>query len=125
MKRLILSAFLVMSLSGCEAIGGSTPILNGQSVSQANPKISLEAQKILIATHQAYNALGQLLIDNAHSGLIHGQTAANAKKLYDKAGDALLLADAAETSSNEANLFTAISDAKSLIAQARTLLGVN
>lgn len=124
MKRLILSVFLVMSLSGCEAVGGDTPLINGQSVASVNPKVSLEAQKILIATHQAYNALGQLLIDNAHNGLIHGQTAANAKKLYDKAGDSLLLADAAESASNEANLFSAVSDAKSLITQAKTLLGV-
>lgn len=124
MKRHILSAFLILSLGGCQAIGGNVPLANGQSIAAANPKISLESEEVLIATHQAYNTLGQLLIDNAHNGLIHGSAALTAKKLYDKAGDALLLADAADSASNEANLLSALGDAKSLIAQAKTLLGV-
>lgn len=112
---------VLLAVAGCT----NTPIVNGQSVAQTNPAVSINAEKALTVAHQAYNALGTQLIANAHSGLIHGAAAATAKKLYDTAGDAILAADQADKAANETNLMAALSDANSAIAQAKTLLGVN
>lgn len=127
MKRLILASCLALSFSvgGCAAFGGDVPLANGQSISASNPGISQEATKILTATHQAYNALGQILLDNARSGVLHGDAAAKAKVWYDKAGDALDVADKAKATSDESGILAAVAKAKSAIASAKSLLGVN
>jgi hypothetical protein len=120
MRKLALVLMLGLSLSACD---GALPLLNGQSVSQSAPKISVEAERSLAVAHQAYNAVGKELISAANSGLLRGTAAAKAKVVYDKAGDALVLADAADRAANEANLLSALSQANSLIAQAKSLIG--
>lgn len=125
MRKLLLISALILPLCGCTAFGGDIPLANGQSISASNPAVSLEATKLLTATHQAYNALGQILLDNARSGVLHGDNAAKAKVWYDKADDALDVADKAKAASDESGILAAVAKAKSAIASAKSLLGVN
>lgn len=117
MKALVFSICLL--LTACD----TTPILNGSSVAQT-AGISDQATKSLTVAHQSYNAVGQALIQAAESGVLKGAAAKQAKALFNKAGDALAVADTAYRASNETNLLRAISEANSAIAQAKTLAGV-
>lgn len=123
MKKLLLAAALCLSVGGCALL--PTPFVNGQSVAQSAPGISANAEKALTILHQAYNSLGTELMTNAKSGLLHGAAAASAKSWYDKAGDAILVADRADLAANETGLLAAIADANSAISQAKTLLGAH
>jgi ribosomal protein S20 len=114
-----------MANTGCSSTpSDNVPIVNGKSVNQSVPgSVSNGAKKALTAAHQAYNAVGQELISAANSNILHGDNAAKAKQYYDKAGDALKLADNAEKAADERGMLTAIADANTLIAQATSLVG--
>jgi len=122
MKAVILALALTMPLLGCPAGG---PFTNGNSVASSAGQVSLEAEKALVVAHLAYNAVGTQLIAAANSGSLKGAAAAQAKTIYDKAGDALKVADSADKAANQTQLLQAINDANAAIAQAQTLIKGN
>lgn len=120
MKRTLLAlCFVVVPLGGCSTI---TALATGHSVASTAPTVSANVEKSLTIAHLAYNAVGQELINNAKSGVLHGGAAATAKIAYDKAGDTLLVADKAEQASNEPGIIAAVSMATDAISQANSLI---
>lgn len=117
---LVLATPLLMGAEGCTSV--KSP-LSGTAVSANSPESFAQAEKALTIAHLAYNTLGTQLISAANTGLLKGQDAATAKTYYDKAGDALRVADAADKASNEVDLLTAINIANGAIADAQSLLG--
>lgn len=122
MKRILAVAFLsVLSLSACQSV----PLLNGGSVAQSAPAAMANAEKALAVAHQTYNAVGQELIVSAQSGVLHGSNASQARVYFDKAGDALKVADTADRAANAQGILDAISTANSALASAKALIGAN
>lgn len=124
MKKLLAVA-LSLSLLGACAPGSSANILavaTGHSVASVAPKVSLTAEKSLTLAHLAYNEVGELLIDAAEHGYLHGDNARIAKNWYDRAGDALRVADAADKAANEPGIFAAVADATDAIYAVKVLL---
>lgn len=117
---LVLATPFLMGAQGCSAI--KSP-LTGQAVSENAPSTFQQAEKALTIAHLAYNTLGTQLITAAKAGLLKGEDAATAKVYYNKAGDALKLADNAAKLGNETNLLAAINQANAAIADAQTLIG--
>lgn len=113
--RLIPLAFAAaLALSGCGGLSGCA----GTSISQVAPKTVADAEKALTLAHLAYDGLGQALKAAATSGLLHGADAAKAKVLYDQAGDAIALADKADSVANAQGIYDAVTQANDLITQA-------
>lgn len=77
------------------------------------------AEKSLTLAHLAYQGVGETLRTSADTGLIRGAAALTAKCWYDKAGDALNTADAADRAANAGNVLAAITAAQDAIVQAR------
>lgn len=79
-KRLILAALILAApLGGC----ANSPFANtadtvavGGSVTQANPEVMANAEKVLTAAHIAYNALSQSILLATQNGILHGANAA-------------------------------------------------
>jgi uncharacterized lipoprotein NlpE involved in copper resistance len=99
---------LSLALVGC----------NGVNVSQG---ALTTAEKSLTIAHLAYNGAGTALKSAADSGVLKGQNAAQAKVYFDKAGDALALADKADTAANAQGILAQITIAEDLLAQASAL----
>lgn len=89
-------------------------------VSTGNPLS--DAEKGLTIAHLAYNGIGTALKAAADSGALRGANAASAKVLYDKAGDALKVADAADVAANAQNVNAAVAAATLAIAQANAII---
>lgn len=123
MRKVALALIICLPLAGCGA--GSTPILNGSSVSQTAPEVFANGQKALTVAHLAFNAISNQILVATNSGILRGENAATAQVAYRKAKAALDLADTAERAGNTADLLQAIRDANSAISQAKSLVGVN
>lgn len=124
MKRIALVLLVCcVPLASCQQ--ADTPIVNGSSVADTSPEVFANAQKGLTVAHLAYNAIGSQILQATSSGLLKGNAAAQVKVVYDKAGDALNIADTAERAGNTTNLLHAIQEANSAISQAKSLLGAN
>jgi hypothetical protein len=80
------------------------------------------AEKSLTIAHLAYNGIGESLKASAESGVLVGMNAATAKSWFDKAGDALLVADKADAAANAQGILDAIILAEEAIAQANALV---
>lgn len=120
MKRTVFALCLCfIPLGGCATI---TALATGNSVASTAPAVSSTVEKSLTIAHLAYNAVGQQLINNAKSGVLHGSAAATAKIAYDKAGDAISVADKAEQASNEPGIIAAVNTATDAISQANSLI---
>ena len=124
MRKIALAFVLCLPLAigACE---NQVPILNGQSASQTAPQVFQTAEKSLTVAHIAYDAIGRQILQATQAGLLRGSTAAQVKVVYDKAGDALNVADTADRAGNTTNLLAAIQDANSAIAQTKNLIGVH
>lgn len=80
------------------------------------------AEKVLTAAHKGYDATGVILVAAAKAGVLKGADAAKARAFYDKAGDALLVADTADKAANAKGIAEAIANAQDAIAQATALI---
>lgn len=115
MKSLYFALALVLTtpiVSGCQQL---TSVTSSQNIT--------EAEKALTVAHLAYNSLGTIILDATKTGVLKGSTAAQVKVYYDKAGDALLVADKADKAANATDLANAIASAQDAIASASTLIG--
>lgn len=121
MKRFLAALVLIIPLSGCNTLAH---VIGGDSIADTAPATVAEAEKALTLAHLAYDGLGDTLKATATSGVLHGPAAATAKTYYDKAGDALLLADQADATANAKGIMDAISSADTAILQAKNLAGV-
>lgn len=121
MKKLLAIAICI-SLGGCSTISA---VLTGNSVASTAPGISLTVEKSLTIAHLAYNGIGDGLIAATKTGALHGANAALAKGFYDKAGDALLVADKADAAANESGVVNAVSAATDAISSANALVKGN
>ena len=77
------------------------------------------AEKSLTLAHLAYDGVGMSLKTAAETGVLKGANAATAKCWYDRAGDALNAADAADVALNASNIVAAITQAQDAIVQAK------
>lgn len=113
MRKFALAFVLVGSFSvgGCQTIS-----------SVINPSTLAGAEKTLTVAHLAYNSLGQVIITATGNGTLKGATAAQVKIYYDKAGDALIVADKADTAANQTDLVSAVTEAEDAIASASQLV---
>lgn len=112
-NKIILLAFV--ALAGCSNV----PFLNGNSVAGSAPvAVTANTEKALTIAHIAYNGLAASLTIAVNNGVLHGGDAAKAKVYFDKAGDALLVADKADAAANENGVLSAISDAEDAITSA-------
>lgn len=121
MKRLIALAFYI-ALGGC---GTVTTLMGGNSIASSAPGVSIAAEKSLTIAHLAYNGIGGALVSAAQTGVLHGPNAADARVLYDKAGDALAVADKADAAANEQGVINAVSAATDAISAAQALVKGN
>lgn len=78
------------------------------------------AEKSLTLAHLAYDGVGASLKTAADSGVLKGPAAATAKCWYDRAGDALNTADAADKAANAGSILSAVTAAQDAIVQTRT-----
>ncbi|HWA91801.1 MAG TPA: hypothetical protein VG889_17315 [Rhizomicrobium sp.] len=101
MKLPLLAAVCACALGGCSFTDAAT---------------LQDAEKALTIAHLAYQAAGVALEDAAKSGALHGDDAAKAQALYDKAGDALVLADEADAAANADGVLEEAAAAQALIA---------
>lgn len=104
---------------GLQTVGS---LLTGQSVAQVAPTTIADAEKGLTIANLAQQGLGYTLQDAAVSGILHGSAAAQAKGYYDKAGDFLLTAKAADEAANAQGVFAAVGSAEDFINQAKALV---
>jgi len=123
-KKLALVALLVCALPLASCADKGVPIVNGQTVSQSAPEVFINAEKALTVAHLAYNAISGQILQATQAGILKGSTATEVKNIYDKAGDALNVADTADRAGNTTNLLAAIQDANSAIAQVKSMIGV-
>jgi hypothetical protein len=98
---LILAAACACALGGCTLV---------------DPATLQDAEKALTVAHLAYQAAGTALDEAARSGALHGADAAGAQALYDKAGDALDLADKADAAANADGVVEEVAAVQALIA---------
>lgn len=77
------------------------------------------AEKSLTLAHLAYDGVGMSLKTAADTGVLRGSNAATAKCWFDRAGDALNAADAADVALNASNIVAAITQAQDAIVQAK------
>lgn len=103
----IIAFVLATALTAC-----STPILVGSDT-------LVSAEKSLTLAHLAYDGVGMSLKAAAETGVLRGSNAATAKCWYDRAGDALNAADAADVALNAADIVSAITKAQDAIVQAK------
>lgn len=103
----------------------TTPVVSGcqQLTSVTSPQNIADAEKALTVAHLAYNSLGTIILNATQTGVLKGSAAAQVKVYYDKAGDALIVADKADKAANATDLVNAIRLAQDAIASATTLVG--
>ena len=111
MKLLPLAAVL-----GALALGGCTTFATLFGGSGAQAATLTDAEKALTVAHLAYQGAGVALEQAAQSGALSGANAANAQALYDKAGDALDLADKADAAADADGVAEEVAAAQALIA---------
>jgi len=117
MKLLPLAAVLgALALGGC---GTFTALFGGSAASAAT---LTDAEKALTVAHLAYLGTGIALEQAAQSGALTGANATKAEALYDKAGAALDIADAADDAANAGGIFAAVADAEAALTSLNTLI---
>ncbi len=124
MKRTAHAFAAVLLLVGTSSVSGCSTfahVFGGGSVADTAPATMATAEKDLTVIHLAYNGLGQIILTNTASGLLHGPTAATVKTYYDKAGDVIAVADKADSAANAQGIEDALVQARDLIAQAKGL----
>lgn len=109
---------LSLALGGCDTIKA---VVAGGSVAGSAPVTMLTAEKSLTIAHLAYNGIGTSLKNAADTGVLKGANAATAKVWYDKAGDALLVADKSDDAANANGIMAAVTLAEEAIGQASAI----
>lgn len=108
---MIKPAFLILAL-GIASCGTTGTVVS--------PATLVTAEKALTVAHLAYDGVGMSLKTASDTGVLKGTAAATAKCWYDKAGDELAAADAADIALNAADIASAITKAQDAIVQAKT-----
>jgi hypothetical protein len=120
MKLLPLAAVAgALALGGCSSLQS---LWDGPGTAQAAPGALMDAEKALTVAHLAYQAIGVSLEQAAQSGALAGDDAANARALFDKAGTALDIADAADEAANAEGVFAAVADAEAAISSINAII---
>lgn len=124
-----------LTLSGCDTVKAVATagydVVTGQSIAQVAPTTLADAEKALTLAHNAVNYVSLELIYNANtppqggSGLLHGQAAADAKVIYDKAVAYLAIADKADAVANTQGILDAVGSAQDLVTQFNALGAAN
>lgn len=114
MKAIAFALMLALSspLAGC----------NTPSVADVAPVPITVAEKALTIAHLAYNGAGTSLKAAADSNVLLGANAATARVWYDKAGDSLKVADAADAAANAQGIMAAVASAEDALARASALI---
>lgn len=110
---------LSLALGGCDTIKS---VITGGSVADASPVTIVTAEKSLTIAHYAYDGIGATLGNLADTNVLRGANAATAKAWFDKAGDALIVADKADNALNAKGIMDAIAQAEDAIAQANAII---
>lgn len=113
LMKFALIAGLVLGLSGCA----------NQALSTLNPTVTKEVEKSLTVAHVAYNGVGQLILAGVGTGQIKGSIAGKIEIIYDKAGDALKVADNLDAAGNTTDVLTQVNIANQAIADVTSLVG--
>lgn len=125
-KFLLVGLMCLLPLSACGETLKNLPLLNGQSVANSVPgSVSLKTEQALTVTHVAFNGISNEILLAVKAGILKGSNASKVKIYYDKAGDAIGVADKLDKAGNENGVLSAISDANSAIASAKKLVGGN
>lgn len=103
------AVFLAAALAACVT---PSQIVGTQTI--------VAAEKSLTLAHLAYDGVGQSLKAAADSGVLRGPAAATARCWFNRAGDALSAADAADRAANAPDILSAITAAEDAIVQAKT-----
>lgn len=111
--KFIFGMLIALALTSCA--GTPTPAPTAQSALVA-------AEKVLTVAHKTYDATGTVLQAAAVAGVLKGKDAATAKVFYDKAGDALIVADTADKAANAQGITDAIALAQDAIGKATALV---
>lgn len=128
--RAAVFAVLALSVSACAQLEGvgkaALAVATGSSVADVAPVTLGDAEKVLTLAHNAVNYAGVQLIYNATpppsgSGLLHGDAAAQAKVIFDKAVAALAIADHADAVANTQGILDAVGQAQGFIDQFKAL----
>lgn len=125
MKRLILAAALVISLSAC---GTTTPPLPDVSTVPTAPvptgstPISAAAQTALYAAEAAYNVPADAYVRLNRAGRLTPEVKAKTKPILLQAYQALKLARLAAAAGDTAGVMFQAGEAQKLVASARALL---
>ena len=118
-KRIMLVGACALMISGCAVWNA---VVAGQSARQAAPQTIEGAEKVLALTHLTYNGLSQAILAATQQHVIHGTTASLVKEYYDRAGDALNLADKADQAADVQGITSQVQTATSLITQASAII---
>ena len=114
--------FLALSLAfgavGCDTI---RTVIAGGSVVDSAPVTMVTAEKSLTIAHLALNGIGTTIIHATETGALMGANAATVKVWYDKADDALKVADKADDAANANGIMDAVRLAQDAIAAAATI----
>lgn len=116
MKRVALAFALALTISTPIVVSGC------QQFGTVTSQDMATAEKSLTVAHLAYNAIGKTILNLTQTGVLKGQTAAQVKVYYDKAGDALLAADQADKAANATSLNVAIANANDAITSIQNLI---
>lgn len=122
MKKFVLITGLAISLSACSTVQEGLSILSGNSVASQSPQTMADVEKTLTIVHLAYNSIGRDLANAAGLHTLVGANAMLAKTWYDKAGDALSVADKADDAANQTGILAAVGDAEDAIQQANSII---
>jgi hypothetical protein len=115
-----------LALGGCASVpsllSADTGARAGDAAAPAAPAPATDAEKALAIAHLAYQAAGIALEQAAQSGALRGGNAATAQALYDEAGAALALADAANAATDAQGTLAKVATVEALVAQITTLI---
>lgn len=119
MRKYALVLAFGLAISPAVVIGGCQQFTSAAT----SPQTIATAEKSLTVAHLAYNSLGTIILNATQTGVLKGSAAAQVKVYYDKAGDALLVADKADQAANSVDLYNAVLLAQDAIASASKLIG--
>lgn len=124
MRNRFAYALLAVSiiLTGCGGVSSCGVLTGQQTVADQAPDAALAAEKSLTVAHLALEQVGDTLIELSMSGVLKGESAANAKRWYDRADDALKSADTLDKAANTAGVVAAIRIAEDALFQANAIV---
>lgn len=124
-KHICFAGVAFLALTGCAGTTGGNvlEVLAGASVASKAPEVTMDVEKGLIIVHSAYDGFGATLLTAlAPGGLLHGKDAVAVQFYYDKAGDVLNTADAADAVGNAQGVVDDLAQVNNLIVAGKKLI---